>query len=279
MGDGGDKFLQAVLASLKQQTLPDYVTASLDDAAEQVAACATVVVEAEFSDDAPSTIGASKVGGQPDLPADVEWPREGDEPLAFVAQLNFAEVREADVNQRLPSKGMLWLFSIADGDRAYGYEIDDGTTALIWRPEPGELATRQTPEAEGELELEARGLRFGPSLCLVAPPDDDDDDDDDEPRGPEEKRFDGSIERAITAAIRASGGASGPLRLLGPAFFYKEENIEAYDMDVEDVLVWLDGYATATHAFGEGSFTWLISRGALAEGALERSNVVFEVGS
>ncbi|MCR5877238.1 YwqG family protein [Phenylobacterium sp. J367] len=61
--------------------------------------------------------GFSKLGGEPDLPPDVEWPRAEGRALAFLAQLDLEEVRSAGGPDWLPGEGRLWAFN--DDDR-YG---------------------------------------------------------------------------------------------------------------------------------------------------------------
>ncbi|MBR2251653.1 MAG: DUF1963 domain-containing protein [Neisseriaceae bacterium] len=65
-------------------------------------------------------IGASKIGGCPDVPADFVWPYVaceslyGDDdkphPLTFMAQFNLAELADCDTENRLPKAGLLSFF-------------------------------------------------------------------------------------------------------------------------------------------------------------------------
>ncbi len=64
-------------------------------------------------------LGASKIGGKPHLPRAFEWPYyEGESyddiwenrPLAFLMQINLAEIKAYDTEHRLPEKGMLYFF-------------------------------------------------------------------------------------------------------------------------------------------------------------------------
>lgn len=59
-------------------------------------------------DDIP--IGASKVGGNPDLPADFEWQYYKDSPLTFLAQIKLSDVKPYDVDNLLPDTGWLYFF-------------------------------------------------------------------------------------------------------------------------------------------------------------------------
>jgi len=54
---------------------------------------------------------ASKLGGLPDVPADFVWPMAGDQPLAFVAQLQLADLpARVTSDLALPRKGLVALF-------------------------------------------------------------------------------------------------------------------------------------------------------------------------
>ncbi|MFC7677447.1 YwqG family protein [Paenibacillus sp. GCM10028914] len=67
-------------------------------------------------------IGFSRVGGDPDLPAMVDWPVNSDgTPMTFLAQLRLNELVPYDVSTLLPAKGMLYFF-IGIDEPAYGIE-------------------------------------------------------------------------------------------------------------------------------------------------------------
>jgi len=220
-------------------------------------------------------LGASKTGGLPHVSAGFEWPMEKDcdEPLALVCQINLAEAAAAAPG-RLPSAGMLYVFSIADGDRAYGYEIDDDTTAVVYEPAPGPLVVAEEPAGLAELEgiLPERLLRVGPSfVCQDTEPED---------GTPQSRRFDYDVERAVDRAIEAAGGvAEGVGRMLGDAHLFREEMAEFYEPARHVLLLTLDGYSLARHAFGEGRFHVLVDRDALAAGDLAKAEVLFEPGT
>ena len=64
-------------------------------------------------------LGATRFGGQPDVPADFVWPTyEGesydhvvkDRPLTFLAQFNCAELAKFDKEHLLPDHGLLSFF-------------------------------------------------------------------------------------------------------------------------------------------------------------------------
>ncbi len=67
----------------------------------------------------PLPLGASKIGGKPHLPKGFEWCYfEGESydgewdnrPLAFLMQINLADVKDYDTEHLLPEKGMLYFF-------------------------------------------------------------------------------------------------------------------------------------------------------------------------
>src|SRR5690606_33198558 len=61
-------------------------------------------------DEADIPIGASKVGGSPDVPPDFVWPQWNDIPLTFIAQFRLSDVKPYDVENLLPENGMLYFF-------------------------------------------------------------------------------------------------------------------------------------------------------------------------
>lgn len=54
--------------------------------------------------------GQSKIGGLPDLPANVTWPQLNGAPMGFVAQVQLADVHSSDAAGLLPSTGVLSFF-------------------------------------------------------------------------------------------------------------------------------------------------------------------------
>ncbi len=62
------------------------------------------------SDDKKIPIGVSKVGGQPDLPPHVSYPGWNGEPLAFLAQINLADLGDFNTISELPPSGILSFF-------------------------------------------------------------------------------------------------------------------------------------------------------------------------
>lgn len=61
--------------------------------------------------EADLAVGATRVGGEPDLPADLAWPTGEEGPLLFVLQVALSEVTALDLEERLPSDGVLAVFA------------------------------------------------------------------------------------------------------------------------------------------------------------------------
>lgn len=138
-------------------------------------------MEQTKADDRRIPVGASKIGGLPDLPPGFSWPfggdcraiynddTEGEERLAgFLAQVNFAEVAHTQAAARdLPPTGLLSFFCFQD------IENDDpdviGAKAIFF-PDTKELMRTKPPEelTEGNGVIPARRLTFAETLDLPA---------------------------------------------------------------------------------------------------------------
>ncbi|WP_256762485.1 DUF1963 domain-containing protein [Cohnella sp. WQ 127256] len=56
-------------------------------------------------------IGQTKLGGQPDLPANIEWPYWEEYPMSFIAQINLQEMPNIQIDKdNLPTKGIIYFF-------------------------------------------------------------------------------------------------------------------------------------------------------------------------
>ena len=104
---------------------------------------AMILEPGPFEEGADAPVGASRLGGRPDLPADVPWPwrpaiavayfKEHGErpwPMSFIAQIDFAEIHAAGGLEGFPSSGRLLFF--CDPFRP--------AAALLGGPLPEELA-------------------------------------------------------------------------------------------------------------------------------------------
>lgn len=99
-------------------------------------------------------IGASKIGGKPDLPKNVPWPRLNGNDLVFCAQYNILELKKFDVENLLPEKGMFYIFIGIGGEwNGFSMEQTDCKTFLIENLE--DLERKEYPTTlnlEGKVE-------------------------------------------------------------------------------------------------------------------------------
>ena len=88
--------------------------------------------------------GRSKLGGLPDLPSRADWPRRGQKPLAFIAQLDLEEVRGHLRDPLLPTAGLLSFFYEADKWTSGDSPTDEGAWRVLLLNEP---LSAQSPPA------------------------------------------------------------------------------------------------------------------------------------
>ena len=74
--------------------------------------------------DTEISIGASKMGGHPDLPGQISWPRWNDIPLSFLCQICLREASYYKFCQDFPKSG--WLYFFYDPEqRTWGFDPAD----------------------------------------------------------------------------------------------------------------------------------------------------------
>src|SRR3974377_626168 len=84
------------------------------------------------------SIGASRIGGVPDVPPDFKWPERNGVPQSFIAQLALDEVHPLDTQGVLPERGILWFFYDAKQETYGADPTDRGGWQVIFREDyPG----------------------------------------------------------------------------------------------------------------------------------------------
>ncbi len=105
-------------------------------------------------------VGSSKLGGLPDLPPDLAWPKWKTGYLAFVAQINLAEL---PVTESLPDVGMLCFFYDRE-QSAWGFDPNHKEGFRLWYfPEVSQLTRSVHPEAS---KFPCARVSFEPFLSL-----------------------------------------------------------------------------------------------------------------
>lgn len=109
-------------------------------------------------------VGDSRLGGDPDLASGTPWPQVDGRPLAFVAQLDLAELTPLGCAPPLPADGLLSLF-VLPADIGFA-----NTFALRYAPAATQLAPAQSPAelADGD-RFAALSLRPARELSLPPP--------------------------------------------------------------------------------------------------------------
>jgi uncharacterized protein YwqG len=128
-------------------------------------------------------LGGSRIGGLPDLPEGTQWPAypgppkpdaaweafKG-EPLAFLVQVNLAEVAPFDVGGQLPASGLLHFFYLDAMIRFGPYPVYEEVIHVHYTPQEGaRLRCLASPHNLPPQEV-YRGFALSPHLEWTAPP-------------------------------------------------------------------------------------------------------------
>jgi len=119
-------------------------------------------------DESRFDIAKSKIGGQPHLKKDQEWPKnELGKSLSFIGQLNFEEVSKFDKSELLPKNGLVSFFYCADQE-AWGFDSKDGQRfKVIYTDKLNELIKQDFPsDLESHSIFKPNSLSFASSLSL-----------------------------------------------------------------------------------------------------------------
>jgi hypothetical protein len=94
---------------------------------------------------ADKALGATRLAGVPDLPADVAWPTRDGYGFDFVGQLAMADLAALDVHDALPHDGVLSLFTGHDITEESEHQLDHRIAlyrAPVWPLEPPDGAAK-----------------------------------------------------------------------------------------------------------------------------------------
>ena len=113
--------------------------------------------------------GFSKMGGAPELPVGMAWPRKPDgTPLSFIAQIDFAEIHPYDLDGRLPESGKLWFFyDCSDDGMPWGFDPADADGFRVIYAEHAELEPAEVPD-DLEVTFDEAGLSFASRVDLLS---------------------------------------------------------------------------------------------------------------
>lgn len=129
----------------------EYARNGLENYFSQMKAYAksTVYLTLQKTDDSTLKTGISKIGGLPDLPGDIDWfyNESTGTPMTFICQINFEEIKNYDIEQKLPEKGILYFFyDCSEDGMTWGFDPADGKGRKVYFYD-GDLSTleRKTP--------------------------------------------------------------------------------------------------------------------------------------
>jgi uncharacterized protein YwqG len=109
-------------------------------------------------------VGASHLGGKPDLPKGTKWPTLAGYPLAFALQVDLADVASFDRDELLPKKGLLSFF-VADAVVHDG-SLEYGSGKVLFFPDAQGLIATDMPEPTRAQRENGFGRTFYP-LCKL----------------------------------------------------------------------------------------------------------------
>lgn len=115
-------------------------------------------------DEAKLALGATKLGGHPDLEASAKWPRVRGEPLTFLAQLDLADYAPSLPKGALPTSGLISFFmgNVGGSERA-GY----CENAVVLFTKPGaKLVRHEVPDDFFDVIYQACSVKLHETISL-----------------------------------------------------------------------------------------------------------------
>jgi hypothetical protein len=112
----------------------------------------------------PSALGTSRLGGDPDLPAGVQWPRCKGKPQSFLAQVRVSDLPAEDVELRRLG-GVLLFFTYVElepGETHYGDWA--GACSSVRHARAGAALERRATPRTGVIRAKPVALRFAQRL-------------------------------------------------------------------------------------------------------------------
>ena len=118
------------------------------------------------------TVGASRLGGLPDLPVGTAWPTWKNTPLAFIAQVRLDEAAPCDPGGCLPKSGLLSFFYDAHQETYGADPADRGGWQVLYHPDgPASWQPRQPPAGlPAEALFKPCSVTFAHELTLPVAP-------------------------------------------------------------------------------------------------------------
>jgi uncharacterized protein YwqG len=117
------------------------------------------------------SIGASRIGGVPDMPPDFKWPERNKIPQSFIAQIYLDDVHQYDTQGMLPTHGMLWFFYDAKQETYGADPADRGGWSVIFSDDYSGLQRIAAPaNLPAESQFKACTVSFASEVTLSQNP-------------------------------------------------------------------------------------------------------------
>jgi uncharacterized protein YwqG len=117
------------------------------------------------------SIGASRIGGVPDVPPDFKWPERNEVPQSFIAQIYLDEVHPYDTHGALPARGMLWFFYDAKQETYGADPADRGGWSVLYSVDYSGLQRIAAPAIlPSESQFKACTVSFANEITLSQSP-------------------------------------------------------------------------------------------------------------
>lgn len=98
-------------------------------------------IETKFVTEGNLALGQSKIGGNPDLPADMEWPQHASGAMLFLAQIDLSEINKSWLDIDVPETGILYFF-VSQRFRNDSYEPEPSDYLCLYKAEVNNLVRR-----------------------------------------------------------------------------------------------------------------------------------------
>ncbi len=226
----------------------------IDDVRETIAEAVIPTIGARITpEDKNTPLGTSKVGGNPHLPKDFEWP----ENCYFNAQYNCKEIYEYDVTGTFPKTGILYLFF----NPKYNDDIDEYEAVLhYFTGDESELEEREWPEKEwgeesfqyyyDEAKTDGSVLEFSGALGFDFSINDE---------------VDEEMPDALLDALNQLGIPNKESGIVGGSFINSRPCVEQSEDCDCDYGYWPGGLMLYDTSFGDGWIHYWISRDAFTD--------------
>ncbi|MEO7002119.1 MAG: YwqG family protein [Ktedonobacterales bacterium] len=131
----------------------------------------SIRLKTQAVDETTLAVGASKLGGLPDLPSGMAWPQWKGTPMAFIAQITLADAHPYDSEGALPATGLLSFFYDATQQTFGGNPADRGGWSVLYLPDGAALQRQSAPaRLPGNARFHACAVTFASEMTAPQEP-------------------------------------------------------------------------------------------------------------